>query len=258
MPNFIKNILIDNFKSIYHCQLEDCNRINLLIGEANSGKSNLLETLSLFSLPFLRENAFKKVPGFISLKYLTQLFYNDDLKSPITVITNREKCEIQYQQGNGLFLNIQSGEGGGAYTIDNKLNLRLGRNPQYYPSIRKYSFLADITFRKESPPYCLTPPHGDNLLDVLRVYRQLKDDISGLLDTYKLPLVIDGSMDLKIMQSRKQTGTEIPEIFLVSYSSMAESIQRIIFYKAAIKSNDNTNPSKFLGACSWVDFVVDK
>jgi hypothetical protein len=95
-------------------------------------------------------------------------------------------------------------------------------------------------------------------LDVLRVYRQLKDDISGLLDTYKLPLVIDGSMDLKIMQSRKQTGTEIPEIFLVSYSSMAESIQRIIFYKAAIKSNDNTNPSKFLGACSWVDFVVDK
>jgi len=209
------------------------------LGGPNAGKSNLLEALSLFSLPFLRENTSKKVTGFIRLKYPAQLFYNGNVNLPVTVTTNRQTCEIQYQQDNGLFLNIQSEEGRGAYTIDGKLNFRWGRIPQYYPSIRKYSFLADLTFRKESP-YCLTPPHGDNLLDVLRVYGELKDDISGLLGAYELPLVIDGSMDLKIVQSRGQTDTEIQEIFLVPYSSMADSIQRLIFYKAAIKSNDNS------------------
>lgn len=240
MPGFIENIRIDNFKSIRHCELDDCKRVNLLIGGPNSGKSNLLEALSLFSLPFLRGNASKKVSGFIRLKYSAQLFYNGDFKSPITVITNREKCEISYQQANGLLLNIESGEGEGAYIIDDKMNLRWGRSPQYYPSIRKYSFLADITFRKVSP-YFLMPSHGDNLLEVLRVTRGLKDDISGLLlDNYKLPLVIDGSQDLKIMQSRQQNSNEIQEIFLVPYSSMADSIQRIIFYKAAIKSNEST------------------
>ena len=37
----IKNLTIQNFKSIKDLQL-DCKRINLFIGEPNSGKSNLL------------------------------------------------------------------------------------------------------------------------------------------------------------------------------------------------------------------------
>jgi AAA15 family ATPase/GTPase len=240
MPDFIKNILIDNFKSLCHCKLDDCKRINLLIGGPNTGKSNLLEALSLFSIPFLRENASKKVSDLIRLKYPVQLFYNGDFKSPIAVTTNREKYEIRYQPEIGMLLNIQSGESGGSYIINNKLNLRWNKNDQYSSSIRKFDFLPNITFRELHQHY-LIPPHGDNLLNVLEENRSLRTDISGLLKTFELPLVMDGDdHDLKIMQYSNQPPDDIREICLIPYSSMANSIQRIIFYKTAIKSNDNT------------------
>ena len=44
----IKNLEIKNFKSIKHLKL-DCKRINLFIGEPNTGKSNILETLGILS-----------------------------------------------------------------------------------------------------------------------------------------------------------------------------------------------------------------
>ena len=54
MPQFIQNIQIKNFKSAKNVRFEDCKRINLLIGKPNVGKSNLLEALSIFCLPFLK------------------------------------------------------------------------------------------------------------------------------------------------------------------------------------------------------------
>lgn len=54
MPQIIQNIHIENFKSAKNVELTDCKRINLLIGKPNVGKSNLLEALSLFCLPFLK------------------------------------------------------------------------------------------------------------------------------------------------------------------------------------------------------------
>ena len=39
---------IKNFKSIEHLDIE-CRRINVLIGEPNTGKSNILEALGLIS-----------------------------------------------------------------------------------------------------------------------------------------------------------------------------------------------------------------
>jgi len=45
----IKRLAVENFKSIRRLELE-CRRVNVFIGEPNSGKSNLLEALGLLSL----------------------------------------------------------------------------------------------------------------------------------------------------------------------------------------------------------------
>lgn len=45
----IKNINIKNFKSIKLLEL-DCRRINLFIGKPNTGKSNILEGIGIFTL----------------------------------------------------------------------------------------------------------------------------------------------------------------------------------------------------------------
>ncbi len=49
----IKDLRVSNFKSIKTLEL-DCKRINIFIGAPNVGKSNILEALSLFSIPILK------------------------------------------------------------------------------------------------------------------------------------------------------------------------------------------------------------
>ena len=39
---FFTDITIENFKSLRSVALKDCNRINVLIGRPNVGKSNIL------------------------------------------------------------------------------------------------------------------------------------------------------------------------------------------------------------------------
>ena len=57
----IANLQIKNFKSIKQLDL-DCNKINLFIGEPNTGKSNIFETLGLFS--FIK---FGQIEDFVQL-----------------------------------------------------------------------------------------------------------------------------------------------------------------------------------------------
>lgn len=66
--DFIKNISIQNFKSMRFCEIQDCKRINLFIGRPNVGKSNILEALSLFSIPYLSENSSKKLSNLVRLE----------------------------------------------------------------------------------------------------------------------------------------------------------------------------------------------
>ncbi len=66
MENFINHIDIRNFKSLRDCEITDCKRINLFIGRPNVGKSNIIEALSLFSIPFLKENNSKKLSNLLS------------------------------------------------------------------------------------------------------------------------------------------------------------------------------------------------
>jgi len=59
--------------------------------------------------------------------------------------------------------------------------------------------------------------------------------VSSWFEEYGLSLVFDrASQTLKILQSDSET----KEIFLVPYSSIADTLQRVIFFKTAIASNN--------------------
>ncbi|KAA6335511.1 DNA replication and repair protein RecF, partial [termite gut metagenome] len=71
----IKDVHITNFKSIKDIYLNDCRRINLFIGKPNVGKSNILEALSLFSLPYLQYAKKKHIRQFIRVENDSELFF---------------------------------------------------------------------------------------------------------------------------------------------------------------------------------------
>lgn len=230
-PSFINDFVIDNFKSIKHCHIKGCKRINLFIGRPNVGKSNILEALSIFSAPFLKENKSKSLSNLVRIENETELFNSGNLVAPIVIRTNIGIATITYRREDGLSIEIETKKGGGLYTVDEKLNLRAKGSSDYIPTIKKYSFSSHTQFRKAHTRY-LIPPFGYNLLGVIERHDELKEEIAGMFKEYNLRLVFDkASQSLKIMQPEQN------EIFLIPYNSIADTLQRIIFFKTAIASN---------------------
>ena len=84
---------ISNYKSIKQLGL-DCSRINVLIGEPNVGKSNILEALDLAYLPsMLLSNAINQkankeqigVKKYFRVNSASDLFNDGDISKPISI-----------------------------------------------------------------------------------------------------------------------------------------------------------------------------
>jgi AAA15 family ATPase/GTPase len=236
MLNLIQEISIRNFKSIKNCDLKGCSRINLFIGRPNVGKSNILEALGLFSIPYLKESTSKKLSNLIRVENETELFYNGTIDQDAVVKTNIGECRLGYSPKTGLKASINLYENSSLYEIDDRLNVRGGfRNRDFEPPIKKYTYRHDISYKKSHAKY-LIPPFGFNLLSIIENYEDLKRQVVSLFKEYGLEIAFDkSSQTIKVIQSEDKSG-----IFLIPYNSIADTLQRVIFYKAAIVSNTNS------------------
>lgn len=118
--------------------------------------------------------------------------------------------------------------------INDKLIIRSTGNGLYTSSVKKYTFKHDIKYKKGHSKY-LIPPFGYNLLSIINEYPPLKREILDLFEEYRLEIAFDkSSQTLKIIK-RSNDG-----IFLIPYNSIADTLQRIIFFKSAIASNNES------------------
>lgn len=236
MDHFIHNIYINNFKSLADCEINKCKRINLFIGRPNVGKSNIIEALSVFTIPYLRENAHKKLSSLIRIENEGELFHNGDWEKETFINTNLFKCRIQFHPRESLKLFIDYNNETYGAKIDAKLNVSaLSTKGDFQTNIKKYIYKQDIKYKKGHAKY-LIPPFGFNLLSIVDNYPKLKKEVAGLFKEYDLETVFDkASQTIKILQQGKEG-----EVFLIPYSSIADTLQRIIFFKAAIASNTNS------------------
>ncbi|MEM6317957.1 MAG: AAA family ATPase [Bacteroidota bacterium] len=86
MEKHIRQLTIKNFKSIRQAEMQ-CSRINLIIGQPNVGKSNILEALSLFNAQQSRMdgNKTKLFEHFIRYNEFSELFFDQDIEEQIRV-----------------------------------------------------------------------------------------------------------------------------------------------------------------------------
>ncbi len=236
MSNFLDYISISNFKSIRSCEIRDFKRINLFIGRPNVGKSNIIEALSLFTIPYLRENSSKRITSLVRLENESELFYNGDIDKGAVIKNNVGRCDIGYNPKNGLRIDLDFPANPYHYEVDDKLNIKGGRKSESFNSpIKRYSFRTDVKFKNSHARY-LIPPFGFNLLNILENYDDLKNQVISLFKEYGLKIAFDkGSRTIRVIQSEDKSG-----LFLIPYNSIADTLQRIIFYKAAIASNDDS------------------
>lgn len=258
MENFIDYIHINNFKSVRDLKLEGLSRINLFIGKPNVGKSNILEAFGIFSLPYLKYNSNKNISSIVRVESETELFFDGNKDKNIEIETNQAICSISIEDRNflGLDLGVNSighatinhknlsikfvvGNSKTQYFVDEKLKFSyastLKNNTHFISALKKYDFTPNA-IHKKIKFNLLLPPNGINIFSTIEKNVSLKNQVKNLFSDYNLNLVFDkASQEFKIMKTQKND-----EIFLIPYGSIADTLQRVIFYKTAIASNQNS------------------
>lgn len=235
MAKFIDHIYIQNFKSLRECSIPECKRINLFIGRPNVGKSNILEALSLFSIPYLKENPSKKLSNLIRMENEADLFYNGNWEEETRITTNLGSCNLEYDPRESLRAFLHFGRDTYSAKVDAKLMVKaLSTKIDFQTNIKRYNYKQDVRYNKGHSKY-LIPPFGFNLLSIIENYEALREDVVNFFKDYGLEIAFDkSSQTIKILQQTKNG------IFLIPYNSIADTLQRIIFYKAAIASNTDS------------------
>jgi len=245
----IKNLSIRNFKSVQKLDINNCKRVNVFIGEYNSGKSNILEALS-----FLSANALEKdfLNDIFRYKNARDFFYDSDTNSNIDIKTDEMCFQLRYskrENGNlnnnlqGVFyepalidldnLN-QSGKKYIKFTMDFSGEIKNVETHGLPTSFRTYQFKRLKSFKEHYVPI-LNPPYGDNIPSLLLGNKAYKDLVSSIIKTKGL------MMNLKPTENDIEVAKEVDDIFYTyPYSSISETLQRIIFYTLAIETNKNS------------------
>jgi AAA15 family ATPase/GTPase len=110
----------------------------------------------------------------------------------------------------------------------------INNRPNFESPVKKYVFKQGVAYKKSHAKY-LIPPFGFNLLSILENYPELKSQVTGLFTEYGLEIAFDkSSQSIKIIQNNNSG------LFLIPYNSIADTLQRIIFFKSAIASNTNS------------------
>lgn len=215
----ITQVHIENFKSIKQLTF-GCKRINLIIGQPNTGKSNILESLSLLS------SGVNDVKRVIRFRELHNLFYDNDVSQKILVSTNTKKVELFFKDNNFSFKEDN-------YSIivtDNSftINSTGAEGVLYY----KYSPINNFV---RLNPLKLKTPHGENLFELLQSNPELRkmvaDIFSGL--GYKLQLRTQ-NMEIEFVKEENNVLITYP------WQSLSDTIQRIIFYNSVIDTNKDS------------------
>ena len=136
----IKSVTIKNFKSAKSVTLSDCRRINVLIGRPNVGKSNILEALALFDVPYMVNSANKSLKSLVRIENTADLFHNGVSASPIEVLADGNQLSVTRTANNGLAVDISTQNEVSRYAFSSTLNLSTKKDPMSLPDILAYFF----------------------------------------------------------------------------------------------------------------------
>lgn len=220
---------IRGFKSVNDVHL-DCRRLNLFIGEPNTGKSNILEALGFLSWCGHGGD----LHNYIRFAQVRDLFYDGVVETDCWNLKISEDIyvEIAANYKNGRYEFTKPNE-----PCFVRLDHTSGRNGNLLKElefIKFYRFKQIDVFNSNEIGY-LFPPAGINLVAQIFSSKELRQVAADYFAPYGLQLVIKPH-EYKIEIQKQSEGLAIS----FPYSLTSDTLQRMIFFSVAMESNKNS------------------
>ncbi len=264
---------IENYKSIQKLSLSP-ERVNIFIGKPASGKSNIIEALSLLS----KRNV--PIKDLVRMKEYNDLIYDRDIERKITIKSDNPSFKMYYKDGfyfvnyedskfiekylpnkdlfiNGILsqnsteqtlatrffyqaiiphLNAETGILG--YKLDSDDTSKTNNKfiPEHYLSenIFYYKFKLTSAFDDKTTER-LNAPFGNNLPQIILTRGTLRKIITEILSDYDLKLGLNPNENsIKLLKEQEGVLYEYP------FVSLSDSLQRLIFYVTAMHTENST------------------
>jgi len=266
----INQLSIKNFKSIKELNFKP-KKINIFIGAPNVGKSNILEALSLFSVPYIN-NTENKFEGLIRFKNLKNLFYDNITHQKVEIKTNIGIAQFRYRENidkfdlllnqfslkeevtelkqnysalikelkqivseNPHFINSENVKFYFNYFNKKGKELQIEEFTNYFSSIRKYTYNKETVGNQGFHKYIL-PPNGKNLITIIQKNPAIFDEVASFFEIYGLELLYD--IETNTFEIQKKQGKRV---YKYPFNLIADTLQRIIFYLTVVETNKNTS-----------------
>ncbi len=249
MSHHIEHIEISNFKSIRHATIEGCKRINVFIGYPNVGKSAILEAMS--GLSYLQKDYTESFSKLCRVNGASEIFHNGNYQEQTSTSINKNiRVGLKYLHETTLDCGVEVFQQNiNTWLLVSNLRFhdkRVEDLTKYIPEksiglesvvVKQYKFPHNGHYNNhKTNGLTLFNPHGENLVDILQSHKELRKEISQMFRAYNLNLSIDqGNNSLKALKH-----LEDEAIYLIPFYQMADTLQRLIFHKAAIMSNQNS------------------
>jgi len=230
----IKRLVIENFKTIGALDLP-CKRYNIFVGDTNTGKTNILEALTLLSQAPYRSPEEGFDHRILRYGHLNDLFARKDVSVPIRVSTDGVNVVASYKQDLLFHFEFTDMNGRmGTYKFQpagNQVDLP-SANGLLDTIIRRYQYDPNVVF---GPHWFsqLAPPDGKNLTALLMSNADLLNEVNEIMGAREVFLNIDGETYAltQRLDRTKHVSVQLP------YASVSETLKRYVFLYAAVRTN---------------------
>jgi len=236
----IERLSVKNYKTVKKLSM-DCKRINLFIGEPNTGKSNILETLSFFSWRSHESSGTGNLDKYLRFEGLQDLFYDGSLEEEVGIF-------VSHSSNNTYSIEVKFSSD--VFQIITKINHTTvvtkgqssillnypGEVINYFTPLGNLAFLKYYRYSKQNHfptgfPSYLLPPEGTNLFSLAMGNKKVSDLMANVFKEVNLTLMLrPGERTFEVIRQRDNMLISYP------YSTISDTLQRVVFFLAAMES----------------------